>query len=453
MFNPFARHRLRGLLAVVLALCSVSAHALPSYARQTGEECAACHIGGFGPQLTPHGQKFKIGGYSEGKYAEWYVPLSAHVIAGYDNTAKGQDAPPADHFKNNDNILVQEASVFVAGKIGEHAGTFSQVTLDGVAQHVGWDSVDVRYARELKISGQDATVGVSLNNKPTTQDPFNTLGQWAYPYTNAALGFGPYSASQLQPDGSGFDGYKLYGNVLGLTAYALLADSIYLEAGGYQKLKGPTLSRLGQGKDSELAMTGITPYWRAAYTKDLHRQNFSIGVIGMDSVFSPSDGAGLKDRFHDIGVDASYQFLGTRKHIVTVNAAWLRERQALDYTQSQGGSDALRQTLYSYNLNAAYFFRNTYGLTFGQFSSHGHADESLYPDSRLYRPDTTGHFAELSWTPNGKEASQLPVWLNFRLGLQYTAFSKFQGSSNDYDGNGRKAADNNTTFLYLWTAL
>ena len=55
------------LLAALLLLLVVAgnAAAVPSYARQTGQECAACHIGGFGPQLTPYGIKFKLGGYTE----------------------------------------------------------------------------------------------------------------------------------------------------------------------------------------------------------------------------------------------------------------------------------------------------------------------------------------------------------------------------------------------------
>ncbi|MDE1979718.1 MAG: cytochrome c1 protein, partial [Betaproteobacteria bacterium] len=30
-----------------------NAQAVPAFARQTGQDCIACHVGGFGPQLTP----------------------------------------------------------------------------------------------------------------------------------------------------------------------------------------------------------------------------------------------------------------------------------------------------------------------------------------------------------------------------------------------------------------
>src|SRR5882762_8175656 len=48
------------VLLCTMLLFSSQASALPSYARQTGCACIKCHVGGFGPQLTPYGVKFKI---------------------------------------------------------------------------------------------------------------------------------------------------------------------------------------------------------------------------------------------------------------------------------------------------------------------------------------------------------------------------------------------------------
>lgn len=443
---------LRLVLGAVLALGSLSAQALPSYARQTGQECAACHVGAFGPQLTPYGQKFKIGGYTDGKFADWGIPVSTHLIAGYTHT-KADQPDVNDEFKSfsdNDNSAIQEVSAFLAGKLGEHVGTFSQVTYSGIEQRVGWDNVDVRYARELKLGGQDAVLGVSLNNAPTVQDPFNTFGVWSFPYTASDLGHGPASTALLSGEN------QLYGlgqNVLGLTGYAFLADSLYLEVGGYRKLPGATLSRLGAGRDSELPLSGITPYWRLAYTGDFRHQNYSIGLIGLNAKLKPEDGGGSSDRFKDLGIDATYQFLGTRKHIGTINAAFLQEKQTLDYSLAAGAVDQRKQTQYNLNLNAAYYYRNTYGISLGGFNTHGTADSTLYADNRLTRPDTAGTVLQLDWTPTGKESFQGPAWLNYRLALQYTAFSKYNGSTSDYDGSGGKASDNNTLFLYLWSAL
>jgi hypothetical protein len=53
------------MLAVGLATwCIAPAEAVPSFAGQTGAPCAACHVEGFGPQLTPFGMSFKVNGYT-----------------------------------------------------------------------------------------------------------------------------------------------------------------------------------------------------------------------------------------------------------------------------------------------------------------------------------------------------------------------------------------------------
>jgi hypothetical protein len=43
------------------------AEAVPSFARQTGQECPACHVSW--PELTPYGRYFKLTGYTIGKSA------------------------------------------------------------------------------------------------------------------------------------------------------------------------------------------------------------------------------------------------------------------------------------------------------------------------------------------------------------------------------------------------
>src|ERR1700689_1846478 len=55
------------LLVIGVAATLPNASALPSFARQTGQRCAACHIGGNWPQLTPWGRFFKLAGYTAGK--------------------------------------------------------------------------------------------------------------------------------------------------------------------------------------------------------------------------------------------------------------------------------------------------------------------------------------------------------------------------------------------------
>ena len=55
-------------------------------------------------------------------------------------------------------------------------------------------------------------------------------------------------------------------------------------------------------------------------------------------------------------------------------------------------------------------------------------------------PDTKGWMAELGYMP----------WLNTRLSLQATQYTKFNGGGSDYDGFGRNASDNNSLYLLVW---
>ena len=52
-------------VALAMILFPQLARALPSFALQTGQACASCHIGAYGPQLTAFGRAFKLGGYTQ----------------------------------------------------------------------------------------------------------------------------------------------------------------------------------------------------------------------------------------------------------------------------------------------------------------------------------------------------------------------------------------------------
>jgi hypothetical protein len=205
---------------------------------------------------------------------------------------------------------------------------------------------------------------------------------------------------------------------------------------------------------------GLAPYLRATYTWALPGGNLELGsflmdvrksLVGQDTSGNNIALAGPVDRFRDIGVDASYQhFIGT-DHIFTANATWIGERQRLNATFGSGGSSNLSDSLQSLNLNGSYWYKNTWGATLGAFANNGSADAGLYGGDGS--PNTQGGVVELNWNPFGKLQSFAQPFLNVRVGLQYTFYTRFSGLVSDYDGNGRDASDNNTTFLYLWMAL
>ena len=91
--------KLHLLWGLILLAISGPALAVPSFARQTGQDCAACHIGSYGPQLTPYGMKFKMGGYTESDGKEGHIPLSAMLVESFTNTKKDQTEAAAPHFQ------------------------------------------------------------------------------------------------------------------------------------------------------------------------------------------------------------------------------------------------------------------------------------------------------------------------------------------------------------------
>src|SRR5690348_13934778 len=170
-------HLSRGCVARVFSIlaflwCGIyggSAYALPAYAEQTSQPCIACHVGAFGPQLTPFGRQFKLEGYTMRAGQDFSNPVSAMAIVSYINTAKDQAAPPAPHYGPNNNVTVDQISLFVAGGIGDHFGGFTQWTYDGVGRAVGWDNIDLRATTHTTLFGSDALIGLSLNNAPGVQ--------------------------------------------------------------------------------------------------------------------------------------------------------------------------------------------------------------------------------------------------------------------------------------------
>src|SRR6266566_9385429 len=131
------------VLGVLFSLTS-QANAVPSFAEQTGQRCSACHVGGLGPQLTPFGRQFKLGGYTMRAGPDFTIPLAGMVVASIVQTQKDQPSPPAPHFATNDNVALDQASIFVAGGFGAHFGGFSQFTYNGVDRSFAWDQLDLR---------------------------------------------------------------------------------------------------------------------------------------------------------------------------------------------------------------------------------------------------------------------------------------------------------------------
>ncbi|WP_018607078.1 hypothetical protein [Uliginosibacterium gangwonense] len=425
-----------------------SAWALPSYARQTGDECAACHVGAYGPQLTPHGMRFKLTGYADSNDQGIKIPLSGMVVASFERTAKALSAKPTAHTDTNNNTGMDEASLFLAGRIAPHVGSFIQATYSGTEHRASIDNSDIRAANTFKLGDLDAIVGISLNNNPGVQDPFNTLPVWGFPYASTELV--PGYASPMLSGGLGQ-------HVTGLTAYTMLNDSLYAEFGGYRSLSHGASIRLGVD-DTGSSRVASNTYWRLAWMRNQRAYNWSVGLVGMNTGLKPDLTVSDIDRYKDIGIDANFQYLGNRQHIVTASTSYIRERQNLGATYAAGNSENDHNNLSRWQTTASYFYDQTWGFSSSLFRVRGSSDALLYTPaddsgSRIGSPNTNGYILQADWTPWGKENASSTPWPNLRIGLQYTGYTKFNGASTDYDGSGRKARDNNTTFLFIHTSF
>lgn len=410
------------VVALSATLCATQSFAMPSFGRQTGMDCSGCHIGAFGPQLTPAGILFKLNGYTDSDGAAGKNPLSAMVVTSFSKTKTDQTPAPAG-LKENNNVKMDQASVFYAGKITEHLGAFVQVTHNGVDHTTILDELDVRYARPLELGGKDVIAGMSVNNNPGVQDPFNALPVWSFPFVSSPAGFGTGSTTLINGG--------LAGRVIGASAYTLFDKSIYAELGSYKSMSPKGQSLLGVGEDQQ--RLGNNAYWRLAWMKDQKSQAFHLGVFGWKASLAPDRTVDApKDTYKDLGVDASYQFLGTREHIGTVNFSHIKENKN---EGSTGDTITLKET----RLNASYHYNQTWGGTVGVFSTRG-SDPTVA---------TRGSIIQADWTPWGKENASAPSPFgsaNVRLGAQYWMYSKFAGESTG-------ARDHNTLYLFAWTSF
>ena len=440
------------LLAVAcgaLLLAPGSARAVPSFARQTGMACEACHT--VFPELTPFGRRFKLNGYTIDNLQQvsgtntskeqtlllnQLPPLSMMFQTSYSQTQKAvpDSGVPDAQAKNGQVLFPQQASLFYAGRIAPNLGAFIQMTYDGTAGSFGWDNTDIRYA---KMVNDHFLWGMSFNNNPTVQDLWNSTPAWQTPFDQRSSTAPSAGATTM------IDGGLVGAGVAGLSAYASWDNAFYAELGAYRSAPAAAVI----DSTSKSVVNANAPYWRLAYERQWDRQSWEVGTYGIDADLYPGGGApltGPTNRYRDWAGDSQYQYIGD-DHLFTATATYIRETQTLDASFAAGASSNRSDNLKTLRLGASYFFRRTYGAALGYFSTTGSADALLYAPVLFSgygnsRPDTKGWTAELDWVP----------YENTKLALQYTNYSRFNGGGTNYDGSGRNASDNNTLYLLGW---
>jgi len=455
------------IAAVLVGVPSRSANAVPAFAGQTGYPCQQCHIGALGPQLTPFGRTFKIRGYTlrGGDGIASKIPLALWVQSGFENY--GKDLPAgtqAAHYNTNDNAGVDAISLFLAGGVNQHLGAFIQVTYDNTVKQIAEDNTDIRVVDSTTIFGKDADVGLSFNNAPGLSDPYNSNYVWGYPFIGPFLGLAPNAGTIL----SG----RLQSNSYGVNAYAWYNSSLYVDAGVYETDGPGMLKLLGESYDPGSA-TGPEPYVSATYQWTWGNNNIHLGGTFFRSRFNPtspassngSDGSFGHDTYTDFFIDNGYQWMGDNDvNIFTIDGYYDYEAQGLKGSSNPFSpyvaSTQQNNDLQEFHETATYYWKQTYGATLTFDTIWGKKNQLLYDTgasdgtgSKNGSPDSTYFVVEADWVPFGKEDSWARPFVNWKLGLQYYIYTKFNGGTTNYDGFGRNASDNNTLFLYLWTVF
>jgi hypothetical protein len=456
-------------LALTLFAAAPVALAVPSFARQTGMACEACHT--VYPELTHFGRVFKANGYIltnlkqvrdvTGKKEQLLElaqtpPLSIMAQVSYTQLKTSvpdlSTAGAPGVAQNGTAGFPQQLSLFYAGKIAPNFGAFFQITYANDSGTIGIDNTDLRFADSIVMGDNSPlTYGVSLNNNPTVQDLWNSTPAWGYPFAASNATVSPLA-------GTAIDG-AFAQDIAGITGYLFWKESLYAEIGGYRSAKQGSTNTLTGGAGpldgtASNVMSGVAPYWRLAYEKSWQRHSLEIGLYGADFKLYPGAGAPLRgpiNKLSDVAEDLQYQFLSDQ-HQITVAGTHIRESMTLDASFSASGSANPHDTLTTTRLWTTYYHQRHLGGTLGYFSTTGSSDSVLYAPnpsggagvitSANGSPDTRGWMAEANYLP----------WLNVKLSVQYTWYTKFNGGDHNYDGAGRNAADNNSLYLLLWFA-
>jgi opacity protein-like surface antigen len=455
----------------IIVLATQPAHALPSFARQTGQPCGTCHTD-F-PGLTPYGRLFKLRGYTTGggpyrttlfptsddsapsDDKKWIPPVSMMSIIGFTNTQAPLAPPTAPYWPNN-NVVVSPSSFFWGGAITDHIGAFAQVTYNEVGPggfgtdpfgHTWtWDNTDIRYANATNIGGFDVVYGITANNSPTVQDPWNTTPAWAFPYAASTIAGTP--ATHTIVNGT------FAAHVASVGAYGWINDVLYLEGSVYRTLDFSTQNDLGTDPFDAPGLLNAAPYWRIAFEPHWGRNWLEAGTFGMVADVHPWAFPGTTitatfpqtDKYTDFGFDSQYQYQGDNFWL-TLRGSYIHEIQNLDASFANGLSANANNDLNEAKLYASLAYGNDdkVVLTGQYFDTWGSPDPILYSGlASGFSPNSNGFIAELAYIPSVSNGWW--PWLSARFGLQYTWYNKF-------DGTTVGAQDNNTLFLYAWFAM
>ncbi len=434
--------KLLRILVVACFVLSVSyAHAVPSFARQTGLSCNVCHTDP--PELTAFGRNFKLRGYvltdmtnkdkvgnAKDLLLSKYIPVAVMMLMS--NTAFQANQPAS---QNNAASFPQQLSLFFAGGFASHFGGMAQITYTHADDKFGMDNTDLRYANQTKFAGKDLEYGIDLNNNPTVEDLWNSTPAWGFPWIQTDSGVGSIAGAVI--DGA------LGQDVVGVGGYGMWNNHLYGNVTLYRsEHAGAATPVTGTGQAYNIS--GAAPYWRAAWQQTWGANYLEVGTYGIYLNNFPNAISGPEDRY----VDPSFDFQYERPfgpNLLDVHGTWIHEKSNLGATYAAGGAAFADHHLNTLRIDSTYHWRTRYTATGALFSTTGNSDPVLYAPAPLTgsnngNPDTTGYIGQVAFWPVQ----------NIDIDFNYTGYFKFNGAATNYDGAMRNASDNNTAYMALW---
>jgi hypothetical protein len=435
---------LRIALVLSIIMTRLPAHAVPSFARQTGLTCNVCHTNP--PELTAFGRDFKLHGYilsvisdhdkigsSKDLTLSKYVPLSAMVLIS--NTAFQTRQPAA---QNNTASFPQQLSLFLAGGYASHFGGLAQLTYTHADDHFGMDNTDLRYANVRKLAGKELSYGFTLNNNPTVEDLWNSTPAWGFPWIS--------SAAAVSPAASPLINGALAQDVAGIGAFGFWDNHLYTDVSFYRsEHAGASTPVTGAGQPFNIA--GVAPYWRAAWQQNMGGNYLMLGSYGIYLHSFPGAVSGPNDRYLDAAFDFQFERpIGLNQ--LNAHGTYIRENSNLNATFGAGGANNQFLHLNTAKIDATFHWRDKYSAAGAFFSTTGTADTLLYAQVPVSgsingSPDSSGYIAQLAYWPAK----------NIGIDFNYTGYVKFNGSRLNYDGASRNASDNNAAYVALWLSF
>lgn len=471
----YARWLAAGLLAGAAYLgLTAPAQAIPLFARQTGHNCAACHISY--PELTAYGREFKLNGYTFGEAQP--IPLAFALMGEYDTMPGVKSGAGASSAGLNHAQLTQY-SVFFGGRITDNLGVFGQMSgsnagMPGTASFTPTvDNTEARYVHRFTTSSSlepEAVLGVYVNNDYTMQDVWNTVPAWRFPW----FPYNNYPSPLVGPavPGTFLDNFSTPGATVGLGTYVWWHKTIYAEFALRRNTNG-ALNEFNWGNGANPggtisvnsttnrgtgeALDNYAPYYRIAYSHDWGYNSFEAGLFGTDArtcnitvdgsgnaISSQNCSTGVTpgafNYYRDIGLDSQYQYNKGEPWVYTASGSYIIEHS------NQAANGYGDNTLKEFNIRGTAYYNRQYGVTLGWTDFTGTGAAYQDPNAGYI---ATGNAATNFWT---LELNYLPMQ-DLRFSLMYQAFNKLDGYTSGipgYAGNTNPSDFNRLTGAIWW---